>query len=113
MEIDSRLFLNSGVEQMVARVAHNHKVTGSSPVPATKLNKGLGFTSANGCGSNHNRDWWDASDNSQGNRAKEHLFGVGLPLHHNSTKVFMFNKEVSGREPYVIGKAHFLNDFHS
>ena len=25
----------SGVEQLVARMAHNHEVTGSSPVPAT------------------------------------------------------------------------------
>lgn len=27
----------SGVEQLVARVAHNHKVVGSNPTPATSL----------------------------------------------------------------------------
>jgi hypothetical protein len=30
---------NRGVEQLVARWAHNPKVTGSSPVPATKNEK--------------------------------------------------------------------------
>jgi hypothetical protein len=30
------LYLPRGVEQLVARWAHNPKVTGSSPVPATK-----------------------------------------------------------------------------
>lgn len=29
--------LYRGVEQLAARVAHNHQVTGSSPVPATKV----------------------------------------------------------------------------
>ena len=32
----SILFDHRGVEQLVARRAHNPKVTGSSPVPATK-----------------------------------------------------------------------------
>ena len=37
--------LNRGVEQLVARWAHNPKVAGSSPVPATreKRVKGLSF----------------------------------------------------------------------
>ena len=30
------LYLRCGVEQLVARWAHNPKVAGSSPVPATK-----------------------------------------------------------------------------
>ena len=30
------MILHRGVEQLVARRAHNPKVTGSSPVPATK-----------------------------------------------------------------------------
>jgi hypothetical protein len=30
---------NRGMEQLVARRAHNPKVTGSSPVPATKREK--------------------------------------------------------------------------
>ena len=30
------LYLHRGVEQLVARRAHNPKVAGSSPVPATK-----------------------------------------------------------------------------
>ncbi len=30
------VYLHRGVEQLVARRAHNPKVTGSSPVPATK-----------------------------------------------------------------------------
>ena len=34
-----------GVEQLVARWAHNPKVTGSSPVPATKTIKRLYFYS--------------------------------------------------------------------
>ena len=33
--------LNRGVEQLVARWAHNPKVAGSSPVPATKTIKRL------------------------------------------------------------------------
>ena len=32
-------FIYRGVEQLVARRAHNPKVTGSSPVPATNLIK--------------------------------------------------------------------------
>ncbi len=38
--------IHRGVEQLVARRAHNPKVTGSSPVPATEsksLSKCLGF----------------------------------------------------------------------
>ena len=35
--------LNRGVEQLVARWAHNPKVTGSSPVPATITIKRLYF----------------------------------------------------------------------
>ena len=35
--------LNRGVEQLVARWAHNPKVAGSSPVPATKTIKRLYF----------------------------------------------------------------------
>ena len=31
------MFRNVGIEQLVARVAHNHKVAGSSPVPATAM----------------------------------------------------------------------------
>ncbi len=34
---------NRGVEQLVARWAHNPKVTGSSPVPATKVNLRMPF----------------------------------------------------------------------
>ena len=32
------IYLHCGVEQLVARWAHNPKVTGSSPVPATNEN---------------------------------------------------------------------------
>ena len=46
-------FLYRGVEQLVARRAHNPKVAGSSPVPATKkpeYDKYLGFIILNtGC----------------------------------------------------------------
>ena len=35
--------LNRGVEQLVARWAHNPKVAGSSPVPATKTINGYTF----------------------------------------------------------------------
>ena len=38
------LYLHRGVEQLVARRAHNPKVAGSSPVPATK--KALAFARA-------------------------------------------------------------------
>ena len=34
--------LNRGVEQLVARWAHNPKVAGSSPVPATESKGSLG-----------------------------------------------------------------------
>ena len=37
--------LNRGVEQLVARWAHNPKVAGSSPVPATKTIKRLYYYS--------------------------------------------------------------------
>ena len=33
-----RLFLNRGIEQLVARQTHNLKAGGSNPSPATKLN---------------------------------------------------------------------------
>ena len=36
------LYLRRGVEQLVARWAHNPKVAGSSPVPATKASMKMG-----------------------------------------------------------------------
>ena len=36
------IYLHCGVEQLVARWAHNPKVTGSSPVPATNENPSFG-----------------------------------------------------------------------
>jgi hypothetical protein len=39
MERNIVLSSRCGVEQLVARWAHNPKVTGSSPVPATKTGK--------------------------------------------------------------------------
>ena len=39
--------LNRGVEQLVARWAHNPKVAGSSPVPATKTIKRLYYMQCN------------------------------------------------------------------
>ena len=43
--IYKRIFAsNRGVEQLVARWAHNPKVAGSSPVPATKNLKSLNET---------------------------------------------------------------------